>query len=77
MTNTEAQAALDNGQRVYVLYSQAYVVALEPVTEQLCRVTLSSGDVGLHSYGNLTTKETTRRARKTGMRALVSALQPR
>jgi hypothetical protein len=76
MTSAEAINHFENGQPLYPLHGQAYVTAIERVTDSLVKITLSTGDTGLHSASNLTVKKSKPPVKRT-MRSFIRALTPR
>jgi hypothetical protein len=77
MTPIEAQATFNEGRLLYVLHGPKTVTVtkLEVIASGLLRISLSNGNCGLHSAGNLATAPRPKRQRP-GMAGLVAALRP-
>lgn len=65
MTTTEAMTQFDSGVKLYPLYGQAHVTAIERVADGLVKVELSNGNSGLHASANLTVKQSKVKAQPT------------
>ena len=66
MTSNEAIEYFNSGQKLYPLYGQAHVTAIEYVTAGLVRITLSnSTESGLNSSAGLTLRSPKVKAKPT------------